>query len=366
MEESKPDIYMSQKEPKFLKYFIVAIVSFIMLLTGIFSFFNFILIIVIFITLLLPLSIWLDYKDRYIGRMIVMRILIPSGSIFIVLPSLLSTIKFISNPYILFITYFITLLSIIAGFNSINSSLENYSVKSVYFKTLKMVFVSILMILTYFELNIIFAYNFFISIFANVLLILAVVTSISGLTYLGVDSGKRRISLACSYISLNTNFYVFLAFVDGMSIELHNYFSGLMKLLFILIIFFSIVYVIFNALKTLYNSMEETMEKYAVTNFKKFDRTVGLTTIDIVNNLAKSIQNFEKYGIKDSLLINLTTYLAENGLNTDEIEEKLKPLISYKIPSSLLIGIYGKSSNVSWEVRKRSEIINRIFKTLNI
>ena len=50
------------------------------------------------------------------------------------------------------------------------------------------------------------------------------------LTYLGVDSGKRRISLACSYISLNTNFYVFLAFVDGVSIELYNYFSGLSNL----------------------------------------------------------------------------------------------------------------------------------------
>ena len=366
MEESKPNIYMSETKPNLLKYFIVAIATFIMLLTGIFSFFNFILIIIIFITLLLPLSIWLDNKDKYVGTMVVRRIFIPSGSIFIVLPSLLSIIKFISNAYILSITYFITLLSIILGFNSIRSTLENYSVKSVYFKTIEMVFVSILLVFIYFELTLIFTYIFFIDIFANVLLILSVITLISGLAYLGIDSSNRRISLACSYISLNTKFYSFLAFVDGVSIELYNYFSGILKFLFILIIFFSIIYVIFNALKTLYNSLEETIEKQAVTNFKKFDRTVGLTSIDIVSNYAKSIQNFEKYGIKENLLINLTTYLAENGLNTEEIEEKLKPLMNYKVPSSLLIGIYGKNSNVSWEVRKRSEIINRIFKTLNI
>jgi hypothetical protein len=366
MEESKPNIYMSETKPKLLKYFIVAIVTFITLLTDIFSFFNFILIIIIFITLLLPLSIWLDNKDRYIGTMVVRRIFIPSGSIFIVLPSLLSTIKFISNAYILSITYFITLLSIIIGFNSIRTTMENYSVKSVYFKTIEMVFVSILMVFLYFELPLIFAYNFFIDIFANVLLILSVITLISGLAYLGIDSNKKRISLICSYISINTKSYGFLAFVDGISIELYNYFSGILKILFILIIFFSIVYVILDALKTIYNSLEETMEKHAITNFKKFDRTVGLTSIDIVNDFAKSIQNFEKYGIKESLLINLTTYLAENGHNTEEIEEKLKPLIIYKVPSSLLIGIYGKNSNVSWEVRKRSEIISRIFKTLNI
>ena len=366
MVEINQDIVNKAEKLSLLKYFIVAGVAFVILLTDILLFINFLLLVIIFVSLLLSLSKWLDNKDRYIGKMTVRRIIIPTVSIFLILPSLLSTIKFFPLIYSLFATYYIILLVAITGFKSISSTLRNYSVKAVYFKSFESIFVAFLLILIYFTMNVIFPKNIFANNFTAGLLPLSFVILITGLFYLGVDSRNRKISLSCSYITINRGIYEFLAFIDGISLQLYQQYLGLIKLFFLLVIFFSILYIIYGTLRTLYNSLEESVEKFSVTNFHKYDKTVGLTSIDIVNNFAKSIENFEKYGIKDKLLINLTAYLLDSGLNPEEIEDKLKPLMAYRVPSSLLIGLYGKNSNVSWEVKKRSEIINRLIKTLKV
>jgi hypothetical protein len=181
-----------------------------------------------------------------------------------------------------------------------------------------------------------------------------------GILHSFVNSRKRIVSMPSSFITIRRSKYILISFFDGFLLGIYQNSTGVYPVLMMLLIVITLLFVIIDFLLSVYHSLEPVNEKYVVSSFKKFDRKEQISLIINVNSISKSIVDFEKYGNKDNLIMNLTAYLSEKGKTIQEVETAIKPLISYSPPNSLLLGLHGSRKNVEWELRKRADLVSRI------
>ncbi len=357
---------LANKDPRYmvLASMISVLIAFIIIVSGIFPYYDLIILLLTGCLFFWYLSLWFIFRKYEIMGAFIKNGILIAFFIFIFLYFIFSILNDLNSLPAIFLMCFLPLAIIILRVRSYESFYDMLDYRTIYFRTVSNVFIGILFIVIYLIIQ-----NFFSSIYPLFILSYAFLYSSFVLMLIGVlhsfvNNRKRIISMPSSFITIRRSKYILISLFDGILLGIYQNSNGVYPVLMILLIVITLLYVISDFLLAVYHSLVPVNEKYVVSSFKKFDRKEQISLITNVNSISKSIEEFEKYGKKDKLIMNLTAYLSEKGRTVQEVETAIKPLISYTPPNSLLLGLHGNRKNVEWELRKRVDLVSRILSEL--
>ena len=182
--------------------------------------------------------------------------------------------------------------------------------------------------------------------------------------YFGLDSKNEQNSILSSQIvnirgSIGTFFFILGLFL-GLYIEFSsNSYSYIFLIFFTIILLIGILY----AVKALYKSSSRKLEDTNLTTFNKFEKVSNLTSYSDISYMGKAVETFENEGAKEQLIIAVTKYLTERGMDLDFILRLLKQTTEYTPPRSVALGVAKRNSRIyENEVSRRKNITENLLK----
>ncbi len=352
----------TNKDPRsmVLTSVILFLFGFLITITDIIPYYDLIILLLTGCLFFWYLSNWFIYsKYEIIGAFIKNGLMI-AYFVFIFLYFIFTILNDLPSLPATFLIYFLPLAIIILKIRSYESFYTTLDYSTLYFRSVSNIFVGMLFIVIYIIIQNFFSSIYLLFILSFSFLYTSPVLMLIGILHSFVNSRKRIVSMPSSFITIRRSKYILISFFDGFLLGIYQNSTGVYPVLMMLLIVITLLFVIIDFLLSVYHSLEPVNEKYVVSSFKKFDRKEQISLIINVNSISKSIVDFEKYGNKDNLIMNLTAYLSEKGKTIQEVETAIKPLISYSPPNSLLLGLHGSRKNVEWELRKRADLVSRI------
>ena len=184
--------------------------------------------------------------------------------------------------------------------------------------------------------------------------------------YVGLDSKNESYSSISGQIVNSQGAIGPFSFLLGLFIGLYIEFSSSpYSIIFLLFSTILVLAGIIVSVRFLYRKTSSKMDNSNITVFKKFEKPSNLTTYSDISNMGKSLEAFESDGAKEQLIISVTKYLTERGMDLEFIQRVLKQTTEYNQPRSLAMGVAKKNSRIYVdEVARRKHITENLLKYL--
>ncbi len=183
--------------------------------------------------------------------------------------------------------------------------------------------------------------------------------------YYYVDSQSESAVKISSFVLANLSPY-------GLYLAVEGFFTGLYFMekgspydyISLIIVAIIAILVVADLLVKSFRSISTVMDRNSLQVYEKFNKERAKTEILKVNTMGDSIKEFELKGRKENLLINISSFLSSAGFEYTDIVKLLAPVIEYKTPPSIILGIGDSNANLQKEIGKRKKIVDNLLRAI--
>ncbi len=184
--------------------------------------------------------------------------------------------------------------------------------------------------------------------------------------YYFVDSPREKAVKISSFVLANISAY-------GLYLAVEGFFTGLYFIElssaydYVLLIIISIIAILLFAdlMWKSFRSISDVMDRNSLQIYEKFNKERTKTEILKVNSMGDSIKEFELNGMKENLLVNISSFLSAAGFEYTDISKLLAPVIAYKTPASIILGIGDSNASIQREIEKRKKIVDNLLRAIS-
>ncbi len=184
--------------------------------------------------------------------------------------------------------------------------------------------------------------------------------------YFGLDSKNESLSKFSGQIINGKESLGVYFFVIGFFLGLYLYTLNLsFSIVFLIIILVALIVGIIYAVKGLYRNTSARFDESSITTFHRFAKISPVTEYSDISYMGKALEEFEREGKKDEMIVAVTKFLTERGMDIDFIKRILKRTMEYTPPKSVSMGLASGSNRVyEKEVERRKNISDEILRYL--